>query len=441
VLEFRKIMFIFHRYLLCVLIVIASFSTVNAQDRLKAGTFTSLKGLFSIEIPFDRMGNTSGMLKREDALSLGEGYLNSWSTRNITLRVDFIDFSKNTEVAKMTEKQLLQNVTFSYEDNLSSNSSNTNIVSKSISLNEMEGKEVSYDKSQTRIILRFFAKNRTLYRLITIFEDSDNGLLAEKFLASFRIISLEQAIQNKILSATPNELPQTSNFRKAKTDIDDEGLKGNVKSLAEEIETTRKDDGLLSREKTNEKFYSTQGWLIKEISYDFFDGFPVSVQVYGFIDDMRVSNIGFIQGETTIRGIMAFVPKNKPDNRYSGRYEYKYDENNRLKEKLLYRNDGELMNKNTFDYAENKIEESQFKGEKLQSKRVGFYGKQHLVKDEIVTRFSNNKIDENKFSYKYESLDKKGNWTKQIKLIQKSENGKEFYHPIYTVYRTITYYE
>jgi hypothetical protein len=427
--------------LLCALLLVLDFSVVEAQDRFKAGTFVSVKGLFSVEIPFDRVGNATGPLKQEEALGLGEGYLNSWSTKSIILRVDFIDFSKNADVAKMTEKQLLQNVAFSYEENLSRNSANTSIISKSVSLNEMEGKEVSYDKSQTRLILRLFVKNRTLYRLITIFESSDNGLLAEKFLASFRVISLEQAIKNKILSAMPTELPQTSNFKKTNTDVADEGIKGNVKSLTEEIETTRQDDGVLSREKTNEKFYSRQGWLIKEISYDFFDGFPVSVQVYGFIDNMRVSNIGFIQSETTSRGIMAFVPKNKPDNRYSSRYEYKYDESNRMKEELIYRNDSELMNKNTFDYAENKVEESQFKGEKLQSKRVRFYGKQHLVKDEIVTRFSNDKIDENKFSYKYESFDKKGNWTKQIKLIQKSENGKEFYHPIYTVYRIITYYD
>jgi hypothetical protein len=156
---------------------------------------------------------------------------------------------------------------------------------------------------------------------------------------------------------------------------------------------------------------------------------------------MRVSNIGFIQGEITIRGIMAFVPKNKPDRRYSSRYEYKYDESNRLKEELFYRNDGELLNKTIFDYANNQVEESHYKGEKMQLKKVQVFDKQRFVKEEKVMNFSNEKPDERTFIFKYEFIDKKGNWTKQINLIQKTENEKVISYPAFTIYRTITYYD
>ena len=100
------------------------------------------------------------------------------------------------------------------------------------------------------------------------------------------------------------------------------------------------------------------------------NGYPTDISVWGWIDGKRVDNSTFIEygmdegpnehGMNIIQTIgdadAAQKDKPKRDERYSNKYECKYDASDRLIEKLTYQNNGKLWTRETFVYKTGKIE-------------------------------------------------------------------------------------
>jgi hypothetical protein len=430
-------MFKVSQYFCIFLVVFVLFaSLVTAQSRFDAGNFSSSRGLFSVEIPIKFTGSTTLPISLKDSAELGEGFSYRWSAKQIQFRADFIDMNKNIDTLQLKDANLLEVLFSNFAQNANSDLTKKNLSKKDIFVNQNVGKEIKFSKDNTQYVFRFFVKNKVFFRLITSFDDEQNRTLSETYMGSFRAISYKEAITNIIERATPKDFPQNTDFPKNVSDVFDERLKGSIKIVVEESEAIVN----AKRQLLYSTFYDLQGNRTKVISYDE-DEHPQYVQVFGFIENMRVSKTGFIQTETRSFGRMAFPNKNKPDERYLDRFEYIYDEKKRLKEKITYRNDGEVSYRIIFDYKENQVEETGYKVDKLEYKTISIYDKNGLLIEETIINSPNRTSSERKFSYKYEIFDEKNNWTKRIVLFQKTENGKSVFVPVRNTFRTITYYE
>lgn len=431
-------MFTIRHYFICIVFIFAITTTLSAQylNRFRAGNFSSAKGLFSVEIPIDVMSSGIKPLSLQESGEIGEGYSYSWYTKKISFWTDFIDISKNSVTNTLTDEQILNTLFANIEANFRADANNTNITVNEMIQNQNTAKEIRVFKTNINFYfnLRIIVKNKTYFRLFTGFTDKENQAVADKFLNSFKTITYEEAVNNVIERETPPELPQNTAIAKIKSDAEDALLKGKIKEVSEFWESLK--DG--TRYQISKEFYNVQGNLLKTISFE--ENYPMAIKVYGFIDNMRVSKTGFVQTETRSFGRMAFVNKNKPDDRFMDRYEYKYDEKRRLKEKSVYRNDGQITNRTTFDYKENNVEEVRYDGEKIVFKGFYTYDKKGLLTEESTTYFSNNTPRERTSKHKYEVFDKQGNWTKRINSSQETKDGITTFVPTSINYRTITYH-
>ena len=250
-------------------------------------------------------------------------------------------------------------------------------------------------------------------------------------------------LAQKIRDATPAALPQTPVVEKLRSDAQDENLKGKVKSVIEDTLQA----GKTKRERSSERYFNETGNLLREISYE--DGYPTLVTVWGYIDGKRVSKAGYVEyaeGERPpsddIVAVMdeeqeAINPNTPRDSRYGSQFTYKYDEKGRLIEKWTYQNNGEVWSHTKYVYTKNQREVSSY-GRDGSRWTQGF---EVLDKDgNIIEQFSmsDGKIEDNTI-YTYQ-FDAQGNWIVEKAFEKKKVKGKIVRTPLWTNYRTITYY-
>ena len=253
----------------------------------------------------------------------------------------------------------------------------------------------------------------------------------------------KEEIAKKIADATPQSLPQTPVVKKLKSDAEDDGLKGKVKSVAlseEDLSGTWVTKG---SKMSSESFYDEKGNLIKYVYYDY-RGNPSNILVYGYLDRMRVSRTGFINYSYNPPPIaMPSSGKSNSeksvDNRFNTRYEYKYDDKGRLIESISYRNTGEIINKTVVSYNGNKLEKTWFdENGKSYSKIIDLLdNKSNIIEHTFV--YLDSSKPSNITVYNYDSFDDKGNWTKRTIKWKDVENNSNR-QTNYIQYRTITYY-
>lgn len=250
-------------------------------------------------------------------------------------------------------------------------------------------------------------------------------------------------LAKKIEDATPKALPQSPIVKKIKSDAEDDGLKGKVKSVSETEEDLSGTWVTKGIKMSSETFYDEKGNQVKYVYYDY-RGNPSNITVYGYLDGMRVSKSGFINYPYNPPPMMMprsekAVPEKPADTRYSVKYEYKYDDKKRLKESVGYRNNGEIINKTVYSYDGNKMESSTFdKDGKLYSKTIDLLDdKSNIIEHTFV--YLNKSKPDSITVYTYDSFDEKGNWTKRtIKWKNVENNGNK--QSNYVEYRKITYY-
>ncbi len=295
-------------------------------------------------------------------------------------------------------------------------------------------------------IRKYVVSDNRLYVMFAQFDNSaDAGFFANAF-KTFKIVSdseVKAEIQRKFEEATPKDLPQEPILKNLQSDAEEENLKGNVKKIIDESENITDDVNKKNRRISETSEYNKLGNLIKKVRIDY-RGNPDSITVYGFIDGKRVSKSGYVKYPYNPPPPMAAPSAQAEppaDSRYSMSYEKKYKDG-KLVEEVLYRSNGKVITRTTYEYKDNQYEQSVYTADsKLNQKYVYVIDKNgQIVQRSDFDVLPNKPYGDKKYSYVYE-YDKQGNWIKKTTSKEVTENGKTFFKPLYVYYRTITYYE
>jgi YD repeat-containing protein len=216
-------------------------------------------------------------------------------------------------------------------------------------------------------------------------------------------LSPEEA-QKRIAEVTPAPLPQTPAAKNPRSDAELERFKGKVRSVS----TWSKDlaDGPWRLRSVDE--YAENGHLVRSVSYDHL-GNPFIVQVYGHLDDKRVSSAGYITYDYDPPAPPAPRDPTPRDWRYTNSYEYKYDSQGRLIERVVRANNGKAYVLKKFVYEGNQVK-------RVDVERSGTENLEGIdeynPKGELVrtARPAYRQFAESLYEYRYDKTDEKGNW-------------------------------
>ena len=413
-------------------------ATVFAQtddDYFKSG-----EGGFKINLPkeFSTVNDHSS----DNQLILSEGKMYSWSglqAYNYTAAYYKVSRRDGKPMTAVERSQFLQG--FKAGVLKSPTFKDLAATEKKYSFNGNAGTELQFFYPRGKVIIRFFMVKQKLYSLGMTFNTRQNEAEIIKILDSFQILDAEELKAVKIEEATPAPLPQEPVAPKLKTDAQDENLKGKVKTILEDNQEGLKG----TRRRLSEEYYNEAGNLVKKLTFD--AGYPMEVEVWGYIDGNRVNTSNYIEYDDDQRpprmAITAVTESTKAanlprDTRYTDKFTYQYDEQGRLAEKKSFGNNGSLWSRQAFSYKDNVREIS----------RYGFDGARwsHTFEvldagGNVVEEYSLNakgvKEDINTFAYEF---DAQGNWIVQKAFEKKIVRGKPVTRPLWTSYRTITYY-
>ena len=254
-------------------------------------------------------------------------------------------------------------------------------------------------------------------------------------------------LARKIADATPAQLPQSPTDGRPRTDAQDENLKGNVKSVIEHNADNR--DARPARKLYKEDHYNETGNRVTTVDYH--EGYPSAVTVFGYVDGMRVSrsgDIAYAKGEKPAPKYMMFTgrvednlknPDSPKDTRYSIRHAYKYDSRGRLIEEQTFANNSELVSRTTYTFE---------RDDRREERNYGRDGSEWSRTLEILDP-SGNVVERRMYDDKdkvsdievntYE-FDSQGNWIVQKTVEKRIVRGRPVLKPLWTSYRTITYY-
>lgn len=400
--------------------------------------FASGDGGFRINLPPQFTSSKEIKFVEQGLQLIGTEYL--WEKENeFFYQIQYMEFL--TEKKSLTPA-LKKSALDSFRKGLASAAERTGAphTEKPFSFGGNPGAELQINYPFSKIIYRFFIVNKTFYMLGGIVFNLKDEARIRQVLDSFRLLNKQEIIAAKVREATPEPLPQSPPAPKMKSDAEDENLKGRVKTVTEQSVDWKYRNLANKRVTDSETIYDEQGNKIKKTAYN--NNVPYEIDVYGYLDKMRVSRNGFIYSEES--GVFQTVaigatkgnePKKPADERYDSRYEYKY-ENGFLKEQLRYSNDGDLSQRIVYNRSENKVEELYYNsGTKLTGKYVNLLDAKGNVTEEQGYDENGNKT-EYRYSYKYEAFDAQGNWTKRVTLEWKNRALV----PTSITYRTITYY-
>jgi len=261
-------------------------------------------------------------------------------------------------------------------------------------------------------------------------------------------------LAKKIAEATPPELPQSPVDNRKGNDARDGGLNWKVKSVIEYTVDAR--DRKPVRKLYKESYYNEAGNLTKTIEY--LNGYPERVTVFGYVDGMRVSRMGeveYAEGERVLPKGMVLAtgtmpdaeensktPKVPGDERYQTRYEYEYGAMGYPIEVRSYQNNGELTFRTTYTYegtepAKSRLELDFGSDGKEWSRTAEILFPSGDVKERDMYD-AENKISETEIHQP--TLDIRGNRIIDKTFEPKTVRGKKVLKPLWTSYRTITYY-
>ena len=435
-------------FITCAVLTLAQGFKVESKNPPKATgseIFTSLDSRFSIALPqlISGFGPISVDSPR-GKVTIGSSY--SWRLEGTEFQVGHVDYSAMPNVPA-DPKILVGNVaggaaaeTVQKGGKLLSNNE--------VTIQAGVGREIRVEfPDGSTLVNRVVAANNQLYQvLVTFKKDPKLEESAAKVLNSFRPLSpadVEAAMARKVEEATPSPLPQSPAAPKLKSDAGDEGLKGKVRTVFEEVEYLSGTGTMPGRKPSSMKHYDERGNLTKRVSYDY-KGNPMDVVVYGYVDGARASQYGSVRHEYNPPPVMsppppAGQPRPKYDPRYNFTYEYKYDDKGRLAEEVRYRSDGTLWMREKYSYSGSQKETTAYDREgKLTRRNVATLDASGNIVERAVFDIKADKVSE-AYSFAYE-FDSQGNWAKLTMSKQATKDGESRYEPYSVTYRTITYY-
>ena len=438
-------------FITCLLLINTNFAlgqTIQSFMRpmgsladVKKGIFSSIEAGFSIALP-KQTGGFNGTKGIQYDWRLTEGYF------FVGIEDREIDIENTDNFESETGKVVDRIVNDIARDLFATKFEVKNAEKKFTQFQAHKQMEIRANLTDTVILLRvFWVKNRA-YKLAVLLTEAQKKFepQAQTVFDSLRISSKDDTddiIRRKIETNTPKPLPQTPVVPKAKSDAEDENLKGNVKTVFQESQFIKGQKAGSPKQKDSDDYYNGLGNFTKRVFYDDTSGFPYEIMVYGYINQSRVSKNGYILYGNELSGISLSAPPSavkKIDSRYSDKYQYKYDSAKNLIEKIIYGNEGAIWTKTVYVSKDNIIEQILYdRNGKLNSRNIAKIDEKG---NEIEnTDFDSPVAGENAiYVYKYAEFDKEGNWTKRTMTKSRSFRGTTREEWTMVEYRAISYY-
>jgi hypothetical protein len=448
----------FRRYLLQLALIAVCATVAFAQEvqperrNSRAATnaaevFTALDANFSIALP-QRISGLSPITfdTPQGRITAGETYL--WQLDAGRFEIGYLDLQKQPESAQVARAVLHK---FSDEIAAGMSAQGGKLASRrDISLDGHVGHEMRLELPQSYVITRLYAVGQRIFRLAAISPGKDAPQFqatAAATLDSFKLLGpVEVALERerRIAAATPSPLPQDETAdAKLKTDAEDEGLKGKVKTVFVERQDLSGTWTVQRRRPSQIVSYNERGNVTKKADYDY-RGNLFQIRTYGYIDGERASNDKTIQNEYDPPAMVIAAPagesKTKYDPRYSFKYKYKYDGQGRLVEEAWHGNSGKLWLRYVYNYKGANERETLVYSQNgsLNQKYAATLDARGNMIEESSFNTKTGAVN-NKYAYTYE-FDPHGNWIKQTTSKWGTKDGKTQFLPYSITYRTITYY-
>lgn len=421
------------RTVILLVVTVLSFNLLitNSHSAFDPPRFVSLEGRFSISLP-DRPG--SRRLAIATPFGNAHGDLYEWTTKEGNFGIGYADSLRPLNNPE-AEKQFFDKATESFHKLAAANGGNIALVRK-ITLDKHPGIELRADLFTGSVIQRLYLVSSRIYETTVLVKNNqrEHESAAFKVLDSFRLLS-DPEITEAALKAGPGPLPQKPEVPRAGSDASDEGLRGRVKSVRTDLQSSAEAPLTQAETRSSLTTYNDKGNKLRTESYDFKNNLAL-ITVYGYLDGARVSASKFIQRDySLVVGIAGGGSNKKMDTRYEHRFEFKYDDQKRLSELTDFLSNGEIMERYVYKYDGNQKEEALYTGNGKLARRYLY-----LLDDKgnIVERtgFDRNGTLASKTSYTYE-FDSHGNWTRRT-MTRHPQNDKP--DPPRVHLRTITYY-
>lgn len=414
-----------------------------------AEVFTSLDARFSVALPRQVSGFSPITFDTpQGRITAGETY--TWLVDGAQFEIGYLDLQKQPDTAAVARAALRK-----FADDIAAGmlAQGGKVLARAdISLAGHVGHEMKLELPQAQVISRLYAVGGRVYRLSSVSTSKDDSQFQEtatRILDSFKLLSPEEIVaerQRRIAAATPRPLPQEvvePAARKLKSDAEDEGLKGRVKTLYVERQDLSGTWSVQRRKPSQMVYYNEAGNVTQKADYDY-KGNLFQIRAYGYADGARASLDKTIENEYDPPALIVAsrTGESTPqrDRRYSFKYKYKYDDRGRLAEVEWHSNSGKLWLRYVYHYKGANERET------LVYSEDGSLNQKYLATldtrgNEIEESSFNTKTGavDNKYAYTYE-FDRQGNWTKQTTSKWGTKDGKTRFLPYSITYRTITYY-
>lgn len=276
------------------------------------------------------------------------------------------------------------------------------------------------------VAIRYVLTDERLYILIAKMRSPNASQAVKQVFDSLELIDSRALMERAVLEATPDLLPQSPPSRRLTNDLQNEGLKGPVRSVAEFREDLTGQSYSTGKRKSSEHFYNRNGNLLKSILYDY-KGMPYTVRVYGFVKGKRVPKEGSITYAYNPPPMtMALMSDGEPvseETQYDLIYEFKYDRLKRLIE-ISRRFAGlGLRSRTRFTYGSDTKTEIDFGSDGEEISRSVFTLDARGLPVDWKLKFSEVK-ELSEYQLAYDEFDKHGNWTrKRLKGVESDSYG------------------
>lgn len=312
---------------------------------------------------------------------------------------------------------------------------------------EGKGTEFLVTGENRSVVRLFFHGNR--FYILVVKQRSENFDEQKRILDTFRMLEMDEYNSALIKDSEPAALEQNIPNGIRPTDTIEMRLKGNVKSISEDIET-----GPAAKRKRNlhsVEHFSRLGHLTRRITY--FEGYVDSISNFGWVDGVRAVNLAPIthRAERTIvtrraaavgfgapegyNKIMRTPDGKYVDFRYTAKFETKYDDQWQPVERREVANSGDV------NHIEKIVTTKTGRDIWTEDNSGGFLGRRFEVIDKDGNISEVRTIDDrggvqSTVKYKYE-FDANGNWI--VRRSVRVERGRSV--PSEVHYRKIEYYE
>lgn len=410
---------------------------------VQAGNFTSTGGRFSIALPEVVSTYRPVSYETKAGMMTGESYVwNLVEGAFIATYADRSDYSRNVDYVN----EFFGNIKGHLADEARTKGGAIT-GERPLSLGDAVGVEFVVESATYTTITRSYLLEGRLYQIAVNVpaakRDAKPAVL--KVLDSFHLLAeteVAEALQKRVEAATPTPLPQSPVLKRVTSDADEDGLRGRVKVVVEDVEYAPSESPVRGRKPSSVSHYDEQGNLTKQLSYDY-RGNPYDIEAYGYVDGKRVSKSNLIRYEydppPMIGRAPAAGPQPKRDARYDYQYVFRYDGARRLVEMTMYMNDGLRGMRYVYEYRGNVKEKRAYTNEDVLNQRYVSVLDKRGNDIQWASFDTKDGSIRYKFVYSYE-FDATGSWIKKTGQKVVVVDGKPTLEPASVTYRTITYY-